>query len=326
MRNLIMAKIKLYAAAAFAAIILIMIPVAVVGAIAENPIGFIGEMIFGEGDSDTISPAIEETYKNFISSDIGKECMEYIDGLCKEEDTLFPYKSYIIPAFLVADTKDKENPTLENTGMDKLLEIAYNVRQELKDSDNNEYIHELKTRTEFANLNQLTDSTIIMYITSLGGGSDGGTGVPTCTEDLIDIAQGDLYLNASNPFIGGGYRGQCTWWCWTRCMQLTGVNMPTCNARDWVARTTLPTGTEPRSRSVLAVWDNGEGRQHVIFIEDYSPNGVITYSEGNIGGDGTVEYTEEHYLELLRYGKMQEYEFYMNRISSYDNYMYIYTD
>ena len=89
-----------------------------------------------------------------------------------------------------------------------------------------------------------------MYITSLGGGSDGGTGVPTCTEDLIDIAQGDLYLNASNPFIGGGYRGQCTWWCWTRCMQLTGVNMPTCNARDWVARTTLPTGTEPRARSV----------------------------------------------------------------------------
>ena len=102
--------------------------------------------------------------------------------------------------------------------------------------------------------------------------------------------------------------------------------MPTSNARDWAKDTTLKTGKEPKSKSVLSIWDNGSnGRQHVIFIEDYS-NGYITFSEGNIGGDGTVEYTREHYLELLRYGRMSESEFMRTRVYPYDHFKFIYTD
>lgn len=316
-----MGKMK-YIAIVVVLVLFIMIPVTMIGAVVSNPLGFIGDLIFDIGDSDKISEDIEEMYSNFTSTKLFEESTAYIDQL-RKDNVKFSYKYYIIPCLLVIDV-EIDQPTLENTGMDKLLKKAYEIGE--RETTDNEYITMLKKTNEFQKLNQLSDTTILMYINQLGGASSNNTQLPTSTEDLRLIAQGDIYIGAANPFVASGYRGQCTWWCWSRAKEVTGVIMPTSNARDWAKDTTLKTGKEPKSKSVLSIWDNGSnGRQHVIFIEDYS-NGYITFSEGNIGGDGTVEYTREHYLELLRYGRMSESEFMRTRVYPYDHFKFIYTD
>lgn len=298
----------------------IMIPVTMIGAVVSNPAGFIGEMIFDIGDSDKVSKDVEEMYSDFTSTKLFEECTAYIDELRKDK-VKFAYKYYIIPCLLVIEVKTEE-PTLQNTGMDKLLKTAFEVGEKV--TLDNEYVSMLKKANGFEKLNKLSDTTILMYLNRLGAG--GNKDLPTCMEDLVQLAQGDIYIGASNPFVASGYRGQCTWWSWSRTKEVTGVIMPTSNARDWSKDTNLRKGKNPESKSVLAIWDNGySDRQHVLFVEDYS-DGYITFSEGNMGGDGTVEYTSEHYLELLRFGKMKYSEFFRTRILTYDNYMYIYTD
>ena len=47
-----------------------MIPVTVAGAIVNDPIGFIGEIIFGEGDTDKVSNEVKNLYEEFIKSEI----------------------------------------------------------------------------------------------------------------------------------------------------------------------------------------------------------------------------------------------------------------
>ena len=49
-----------------------MIPVTVAGAIVNDPIGFIGEIIFGEGDTDKVSNEVKNLYEEFIKSEIGR--------------------------------------------------------------------------------------------------------------------------------------------------------------------------------------------------------------------------------------------------------------
>lgn len=55
-----------------------MIPVTVAGAIVSDPIGFIGEIIFGEGDTDKVSNEVKNLYEEFIKSEIGIKCKLYI--------------------------------------------------------------------------------------------------------------------------------------------------------------------------------------------------------------------------------------------------------
>ena len=53
-----------------------MIPVTVAGAIVNDPIGFIGEIIFGEGDTDKVSNEVKNLYEEFIKSEIGIKCKD----------------------------------------------------------------------------------------------------------------------------------------------------------------------------------------------------------------------------------------------------------
>lgn len=308
-------------------LILIMLPTVVAGAIIQNPIGFIGEVIFGTGDTSNLTDEIREMYDSFIETDLGKQSLLYIEDLQNDKTIRYRKSYYLLPCLICIpkENTDHENQTLESTGLKEMLDITFQLRQ--ANTLDEDYILNLKLNDVFMSLSDISNTTLLMYMNKLGGSEIVNIeGLPGSTDDLRTIAQGDIYIGSSNPFVVSGYRGQCTWWCWSRAKELTGHTMPTGNARDWYSMTNLPTGTEPRTHSVLALWDAyGEGKQHVIFIENYQ-DGVITFSEGNIGGDGSVEYTEAHYLELLNFGQMDYNAFRTLRMETYDMYRFIYTD
>lgn len=92
------------------------------------------------------------------------------------------------------------------------------------------------------------------------------------------------YDSSVNPFSMSGYYGQCTWYCWGRAYELTGINVP-CrnNAATWadVARSAGYTVSSTPRENSIAVW-NGGSAGHVAFVENVSGNNV-TISEANWG-------------------------------------------
>ncbi len=111
-------------------------------------------------------------------------------------------------------------------------------------------------------------------VNSSGGGAEGTTDVD------IDIYT-DSYAAPLNPFAVSGWTGQCTWFVWGRVHQVLGIEeLPTGNARDWIAEARelgYETGLKPEVHAV-AVW--GGTYQHVAFVEAYE-DGNVTLSEGN---------------------------------------------
>lgn len=306
---------------------MIIIIITAAGTVITHPISFLGEMIFSGGDTQLISKEIKETYQQFLSSDLGIECLNYIGQLSMDHTSIYYHSEYyLVPSMIALDTGKQEDKqmSLESSGIKPLIKKAYQLRQ--SNENDYDYIQALKNETLFKKITQLSDTTLLLYMTELSGRSlISSDELPTCTADLQLIASSEIYIGNSNPFVASGYRGQCTWWAWSRCKETTGIIMPTGNARDWHATTSLNMGKEPRSKCVLDMWDNGLGKQHVIFIENFE-NGIITFSEGNIGNNGSDEYTNIHYLELLRYGRVDYETFFNTRIAAYDNYIYIYTN
>lgn len=91
------------------------------------------------------------------------------------------------------------------------------------------------------------------------------------------------YKGAS-PFMQGcDYSGQCTWYCWGRAMEKTGIRLNTVNnANTWLSR--LNTG------GARAVWDSGAPRKDSIAVKTSGTWGHVMYIEDVIGD--TVYYTE----------------------------------
>lgn len=303
----------------------IAIPFSVAGAVVSHPIQFFSELVFGSGETVKVDKEVITMYENFLKSDLGSQALSYIHELISENAsaTSYGYSYYLVPVLLVAQTtEDQKDTNIDESNFKSLIKEAYSIRKDTVGDTN--YCQALKDSDTFNVLDKLSDSTILLYIQELGASTGSLEGIPKTIKDLQTIALGELYSGAGNPFVASGYRGQCTWWAWSRCLDVTGYQMPTNDARNWWNSTNFPQGKQPKSLSVLDLWDDGYGKQHVIFIEDYS-NGIITYSEGNMGGDGTVEYTREHYLEMLRCGSMEYSLFLEQRIKAYDNYIFIYT-
>lgn len=90
------------------------------------------------------------------------------------------------------------------------------------------------------------------------------------------------YERGVNPFAMSNLYGQCTWYCWGRTYELTGISMP-CrgNASTWYSTASsngYTVSQTPRENSI-AVW-NGGGYGHVAFVESVSGSNVII-SESN---------------------------------------------
>lgn len=132
--------------------------------------------------------------------------------------------------------------------------------------------------------------------------------------DIEMNVESSFYQNG-NPFTLSGYRGQCTWYCWGRAMEVAGVEMPLGNAQTWYAASTLSKGQVP-SVNAVAVFAGGT-YGHVVFIEAYDGE-TITYSEGNYPAPETdmylfrnfnVEYARLHYKELIHSATVKVEEF-----------------
>ena len=82
---------KKIAIAGIAALILFMLPIVTVGAVISNPLGFLGELLFGSGNSSSNSNEVLTLYQMILDSDIGKEMTTYLHELEKDgnvKDTL----------------------------------------------------------------------------------------------------------------------------------------------------------------------------------------------------------------------------------------------
>lgn len=98
-----------------------------------------------------------------------------------------------------------------------------------------------------------------------------------------------------NPFYNSGFDGQCTWYCWGRTYEVTGITLP-CNhdAITWTDESGYTVGNIPRANSI-AVWSvPNHDHGHVAFVESVSGDSV-TISEANwnwrAGYSGQSTYT-----------------------------------
>lgn len=141
-----------------------MIPTAVAGAIISEPIGFIGEIIFGEGDTDKVNDEIKDLYDEFIKNEIGIKCKEYISNAIKDKEIKYKDSYFLIPLLLsISDNVSDKNNTFESLNLSQLLDKLISIRY-IEDNDE-KYITAIKKEDEFIKLNNLSNTTINMYIT-----------------------------------------------------------------------------------------------------------------------------------------------------------------
>ena len=148
--------------------LLFLIPVSVAGAIINNPIGFIGELIFDNGDTKNISNEISELYKEFLNSDIGNKTLDYINKKNEKQEKIYNNSYYIIPCLLVFEQNNyQEGMTFEQLNINKLIDKLFKLRYQNETDDN--YILEIKKDNSFKNLNKLSNTTLLSYINHING-------------------------------------------------------------------------------------------------------------------------------------------------------------
>lgn len=85
----------------------------------------------------------------------------------------------------------------------------------------------------------------------------------------------DAYNKSDSPFANGNFYGQCTWYCWGRAREVTGIRLNTIhNAKTWLG--------ELNTSGAQAVWDGSQPRA----------NSIAVYSGGSYGSAGHVRYVE----------------------------------
>ena len=100
--------------------------------------------------------------------------------------------------------------------------------------------------------------------------------------------------NASSPLKN--YKGQCTWYCWGRAYEKTGIRLNTVNnAKTWLSRLNTA-GTQavwnsyaPRKNSIAVKTSGTYG--HVLFIEDVIGD-TVYYTEANVPWNDVLDATD----------------------------------
>lgn len=318
---------KKYLIIGCSAFLLLMMPVVSIGAVVSNPFGFIGELIYANGDTTEKNDEVIALYNLFLESDLGKEMLDYLHELEEENERNVKDNDILLPLILSYQNKDLAN--LDKYTMDSLqarekINTLYRLR--VGTDDINKYLEAVRNNPMFSMLNQFTDTTLLSYLDELNGISD------SSDSGNKDINVDSALYQKINPFVPT-YLGQCTWFAWCRAKEVTGKIMPTGNARDWLSTTSLQTGKEPRTHSVAVFGGNSmfPSAQHVLFVEEYK-DGMITFSEGNYANpcyDGScdmVDYAREHYKELVNKQTMPYSVFLNQRQYSAKLLGYIYTD
>ena len=241
------------------------------------------------GSSDTIS-------KEMDGLPFYAKCLK-----AKDEFDIEPYKIFWI--FIIAEDSDPSEEYIN--------EIAKWIKDN-KPSDK-EMVQYIKSKNEYKDvLSDYSDDELIEMIHTCKEIQDGKTesGGATGSIDIKADVESAPYQSA-NPYTQSGLRGQCTWYAWGRAYETSCKSMPTGNAQNWYASTTLPKGKKPAPGAVVVLAGGAYG--HVAFIEKYE-NGMITYSEGNYlnphrNDSLMVSYAQSHYKELLHQDTVKDSEF-----------------
>lgn len=227
-----MSKAKLVILGSAISLLLIMIPATVIGAIAEHPVDFLGEIIFGEGDTASVSKEVEELYREFLKSDIGKQTLNYISEKNEGQKTIYHSAYYTLPLLFVNEEGNGDT-TFENLKFQEKIDILFQLRYD--NSDDLAYINAMKNHQFFQKLSSLSDTTLMTYINHFIGSSENGNYTVTGDSELGKaIAQKALsklgcpyYWGASGP----NYY-DCSGLVYWSCNQ-SGVSVPRVTADDY---------------------------------------------------------------------------------------------
>lgn len=158
-----MNRIIVYIIGVSMAILLFLIPVTVIGAIVENPMGFLGEVIFTDGDTTKVSKEVEEMYKEFFKKNIGKDIVNYINKKLEEKEKKYSETYFTIPMVLILNENDKlKDETFESLKLNQKIDILFDLRYE--DNNDENYLKTLKENDNFKNISSLSNTTLMTYI------------------------------------------------------------------------------------------------------------------------------------------------------------------
>lgn len=205
-------------------IIIFMIPVTVAGAIASDPIGFIGEIILGSGDTKEVADDVEALYKEFIDGEIGSEAIEYISEHTKDRDKIYGNAHYLIPVLLIMDQDSTEQDTsFDSLNISNLIDILIDLRYDKKNVNDDDYISAVKKDSHFNRLNELTNTTILTYINKLDGTGTIGDEIEVTGDSEIGNAIANSALSKRGCKYVWGTQGPNTFDCsglvWWACNQ-----------------------------------------------------------------------------------------------------------
>lgn len=205
-------------------VIIFMIPVTVAGAIASDPIGFIGEIIFGSGDTKEVTKDVETLYKQFIDGKIGSQTIEYISEQTKDRDKIYGNAHYLIPVLLIMDEKSTDqDASFDSLNIAELIDILIDLRYDQKNEIDDDYISAVKKDSHFSKLNELTNTTILTYINKLDGSGTIGEEIEVNGDSEIGNAIANSALSKRGCKYVWGTQGPNTFDCsglvWWACNQ-----------------------------------------------------------------------------------------------------------
>ena len=272
-----MNSIKIYIIGAAASLLLIMIPVVVIGAIVENPVNFLGEVIFGEGDTTSVSDEVKEMYDEFIKSDIGIQTLDSISEKNEGQAGIYNSTYYILPLLLAVDGRDEET-TFEKLQFQEKIDILFELRY--ANSEDSDYLNVMKNHEDFKKLKSLSDTTLTTYINyfikSSGAERYTVTGDSELGAAIAETALSQLgcpyYWGASGP---GLY--DCSGLVYWSCVQ-SGLDIPRATADDYANMGKAVTKEQLMAGDIITFDYEGDGRADHIGI--YIGDGKMVHASG----------------------------------------------
>lgn len=258
-------------------LLLIMIPVTVIGAIAENPIDFLGEIIFGEGDTTSVSDEVRELYNEFLKSDIGVQTLEYISNKNEGQETVYHSAYYTLPLLFVIE-EGNGDATFESLKFQKKIDILYKLRY--GNSEDLAYIGSVKNHAVFNKLSSLSDTTLMTYINYFTGSSDTGSYTVKGDSELGNAIAKKALLKLDCPYYWGA-SGPDYFDCsglvyWT--LKENGVNVSRLTANDYANMGQAVTKEQLMAGDVITFDYEKDGYADHIGI--YIGNGKMVHASG----------------------------------------------
>lgn len=257
--------------------VIVMIPATVAGAIVSNPIGFFSDVVFGEGDTDKVSNEIKNLYKEFIQSEVGIKCREYITKKTESIETKYNESYFYIPLLMVIKQDiNNENSTFESLNLSDMIDKLITLRYEnLNDDD---YISALKKDDKFKKINDLSNTTVLMYIKYFADSNSDNYEVVGDSEVGKAIANSALSKQGSKYVWGasGPDTFDCSGLVWWACNE-NGIKFERTTARVLSTMGKSISKDELQAGDIITFITSGKYVSHVgIYIGDgkmvHAPN------------------------------------------------------